>query len=272
MIEDLRDSLFKLDELPSGELRIDRSRVNRAEDWPVIPHFHEEYEIVVYHDIKARCTVNGDEVELTGGQVIFFPPYTMHHLIVDKGVADYTVLQFSSRLAQEIFGAAWCIEQSFRRTYSPGLFAQLSQLIEIYESLSSSGKTAKTLARSIILWLFEQEDNNTRSVGGKSRFQKLLEYLHKESIYSLNGEDAAVICGVSRPHFMNSFKQQFQITYNDFLVQRKIGQAKKILLHSERKSADIASELGFDDPSYFVKVFKKVTGMTPKKFRDSQDF
>ena len=116
-------------------------------------------------------------------------------------------------------------------------------------------------------WFIESKPQNTIEMSYNTRFHNLFKHLHDEKIYSLNAEEAATICGVTRPHFMNSFKKQFHINYNDFLIQRKMAYAKELLLNSDQNSADIALELGFEDPSYFVKVFKKVTDMTPKQFR-----
>jgi len=266
MLEDLRDSLFKVEELPGGESRIDTSRFS-AEAWPVVPHFHEQYEVVVYHDISCLCTINGEEVHLGKGQAVFFPPFTMHSFDVGAGRSEYTVIQFSRSVADELFGAEWDAEDAFVCTYSEEQFAQITDLIKVYDTLDKSSRVAQNLAHTIIYWIFDMSKETGERAGGKSRFQKLLKHLHDNKRYSLNAEDAAEICGVSRPYFMNSFKKQFQITYNDFLVRRKIAYAKNLLLNTDRKSADIAEELGFEDPSYFVKVFKKVTGITPKKFR-----
>jgi len=270
MLEDLRDSLFKVEELPGGELRIDTERFS-SEAWPVVPHFHEQYEAVVYHDIACQCTINGNEVELSGGQSVFFPPFTMHSFEVEEGRSEYTVIQFSRSVADELFGKEWQGAEAFVCTYSEVQYGQISELIKVYDTLDTSGRTAMNLARTILYWIFDLSVEIAESAGGKSRFQKLLKHLRDNEIYSLNAEEAAAICGVSRPYFMNSFKKQFQITYNDFLVRRKVAYAKDLLLNTDRKSTDIAEELGFEDPSYFAKVFKKVTGMTPKKYRTGRE-
>ncbi|MNY79168.1 HTH-type transcriptional activator Btr [compost metagenome] len=51
--------------------------------------------------------------------------------------------------------------------------------------------------------------------------------------------------------------------------ERIILEAKRLLLHSELNVNQIADKIGFEDPSYFVKYFKKYTSQSPVSFRNS---
>lgn len=53
------------------------------------------------------------------------------------------------------------------------------------------------------------------------------------------------------------------------IQERIILEAKRLLLHSELNVNQIGYRLGFDDPSYFVKYFKKYTHQSPSEFRKS---
>ena len=64
------------------------------------------------------------------------------------------------------------------------------------------------------------------------------------------------------------FKKAMHTGFNDYLTERRVECAKAALLAEPKKNIrDIASSLGFRDESYFIKVFKKVTGLTPNSFR-----
>ena len=54
----------------------------------------------------------------------------------------------------------------------------------------------------------------------------------------------------------------------EVIQERIVAEAKRALMYSGQTIQEIAFELGFDDPYYFSKVFKKVTGQAPKAFRD----
>ena len=47
-------------------------------------------------------------------------------------------------------------------------------------------------------------------------------------------------------------------------------EAKRMLLETEQKTYEISERVGYDDPSYFGRLFKKYTGFTPMEFRESR--
>ena len=65
------------------------------------------------------------------------------------------------------------------------------------------------------------------------------------------------------------FSQEIQKTFRDYLSELRINKAKEYLLQSDMKTQEIAERVGYSDAHYFSTMFKKLTGMTPTKFRDS---
>ena len=59
------------------------------------------------------------------------------------------------------------------------------------------------------------------------------------------------------------------ITAGELIRNRVIEETKKLLYSSRMSGKEIAYELGFDDPAYFSRFFKKYTGTTLKEFRDN---
>ncbi|MEM5593918.1 helix-turn-helix transcriptional regulator [Niallia circulans] len=57
------------------------------------------------------------------------------------------------------------------------------------------------------------------------------------------------------------------IPISEYIQQMKIEEAKKLMTFAEHSLSDIHALLNFTDQSYFTKVFKKYTGITPKQFR-----
>lgn len=71
-------------------------------------------------------------------------------------------------------------------------------------------------------------------------------------------------------HFSTIFSQDCGVTFIEYLTSIRVEQAKKLLKNSDMKSADIAYEVGFNDPHYFSFIFKKVTGMSPREWRNKE--
>ncbi|MBK5253745.1 MAG: helix-turn-helix domain-containing protein [Peptostreptococcaceae bacterium] len=72
---------------------------------------------------------------------------------------------------------------------------------------------------------------------------------------------------VNPSYFSSLFKHEMGISFIGYINQVKINYACHLLIESSLTIIDIALDLGFDDQSYFTKVFKKQCGITPKDYR-----
>lgn len=73
--------------------------------------------------------------------------------------------------------------------------------------------------------------------------------------------------GLSSAYFSQLFKTEKGIGLNSYITECRILQAQKMLQDGEKKIIDIALQLGFTTATYFGRVFKRSTGMTPKEYR-----
>jgi two-component system, response regulator YesN len=78
---------------------------------------------------------------------------------------------------------------------------------------------------------------------------------------------AAREAGMSPSHFSRIFKKVLGLSYQDYLNDQRITEAKNLLRTSARSVTEIADSLGFADPTGFGRIFKKLTGHTPSAFR-----
>ncbi|MCJ8012123.1 response regulator transcription factor [Paenibacillus sp. KQZ6P-2] len=70
------------------------------------------------------------------------------------------------------------------------------------------------------------------------------------------------------PNYLGQlFQQEVGASFSDYLNQYRIEKATQLLLYTDRKTADIASSVGYTDSSYFYKQFKKYTGVSPTETR-----
>jgi AraC-like DNA-binding protein len=79
-------------------------------------------------------------------------------------------------------------------------------------------------------------------------------------------DELAEAAHVSKFHFQRKFKKDYGLTIGQLKLQEKTTKAKD-LLQNGRLSTDVAYELGFFDQSHFIKYFKKMWAITPKKFK-----
>ncbi len=72
---------------------------------------------------------------------------------------------------------------------------------------------------------------------------------------------------LSPSYFSRIFKEETQRTFVVFLNEVRIAHSKKLLRDKTIKLVDIAAMVGFEDQSYFTKVFKKQQAVTPLQYR-----
>jgi AraC-like DNA-binding protein len=73
---------------------------------------------------------------------------------------------------------------------------------------------------------------------------------------------------ISEKHLNDICNRHFNSGLKKILKDRLMQEARKLLLSSELSVSEISYKLNFEDNSYFNKVFKHETGITPKNFRD----
>ena len=96
---------------------------------------------------------------------------------------------------------------------------------------------------------------------------KVKEYMIVNHARKLSLEEAAALVGYSPAYFSRIFKDEMGISFKEALNGIRIEKSKNLLLSSTASIAEICSMAGFNDQSYYCKVFKKLTGVTPDRFR-----
>ena len=97
--------------------------------------------------------------------------------------------------------------------------------------------------------------------------KKATDYIHTHISEKITLASLAQTAGVSPPYLSLLFKQVTGDSFHDYLNKVRIDEAKRLLTGTEYPLAEIAVACGFNDQSYFCKVFKKYTGLPPVKYR-----
>ena len=96
------------------------------------------------------------------------------------------------------------------------------------------------------------------------------EYIEKNFQENINLNKISNYVSLSKNYFCNIFKKETGITIWDYLIRIRMEEAKKMLLETGQKTYEVSERVGYEDPSYFGRLFKKYTGFTPIEFRDNK--
>lgn len=75
------------------------------------------------------------------------------------------------------------------------------------------------------------------------------------------------IFGVNAKHVSQLFREEFGVKFSDYVIQVRVENAKRLLRESEQPVQDVAAKVGYMLPFSFIRVFKKVVGVTPGDYR-----
>lgn len=124
------------------------------------------------------------------------------------------------------------------------------------------------LVESIIIKVMQFREKKTENKYW-STIIKAKEYIdnnYANPNISLNSVAAYV--NISSSHFSTIFSQETGENFIEYLTKVRMKKAMSLLKMTSQKSAEIAYNVGYNDPHYFSYLFKKITGMTPKEYRN----
>ena len=124
--------------------------------------------------------------------------------------------------------------------------------------------------------LFDQEfekENNIYGIAMAKLNEKMLydpkEYVENNYIYDITMQEAAEEMGYSDAYFSKLFKQYFNQNFTAYLTEYRIKKAKELLGNTNNSIKDISRMVGYTDSNYFAKIFKRIVGEIPSKYREN---
>ncbi|WP_114971203.1 helix-turn-helix domain-containing protein [Rhodoferax ferrireducens] len=260
---------------------------SRLYHWEIEPHVHHGlYQVLWVQQGGAEVVLDEWREEVQGPTAIVVPPGVVHGFRFAPDT-DGMVLTLSARFLVE--GEFQSVGEAFRALFSaPGVLCFTPQegpaarLDALFRELSAEfvlpgaaeSPVAGWLARAVV-WRLAQSSAQGRQVQGKRahrhqalliRFQLLVEQ-HFLEHWPL--ERYASHLGLSTPRLNRLVRAERGRSALELVHERLTREACRRLVYIAAPAANLAIELGFDDPAYFSRFFKRRTGMSPHRYRQA---
>lgn len=98
--------------------------------------------------------------------------------------------------------------------------------------------------------------------------KKSLQFIETNYHRKITISEIAENIGLNKNYFSTFFKDNMGISPQEYLVNFRINKACELMSNEELTISDISRSVGYDDPLGFSKIFKKVKGISPKRYRD----
>ncbi len=255
--------------------------------------WHDRLELFLPLDGPVRFRMGDQEVSLARGDLLVVDNFKLHHVVDFPGFDtrvivisflpkfvytlgspshDYAfLLPFYSELERRphvlrskdaTTGLAHGAMASLLECYFDGSKRPFYEagckafLLELLYHLATHFRASEGLKREFI-----------RQQQRALRFKKLFEHINARPAEKLSVTAAAGLTGMNAPQFMKTFKRVAGMTLIAYLNHVRLANAARLLRETDRSIADVASEAGFSDQSYFDRRFKRAFGCTPREFR-----
>ena len=276
-IEDInfRDEAFPLIIGPSRTSSVSKNgSVNQA--------IHEVIEIKCFYEGESTLLIGNETVHAKAGDIIVINPYEFHTTVdygkEDKGKyhlfmmgVDFFVGARAGGLDLRhlIFGKRTVFKTKF--SDSPQMYQLLIKAVEEYEAeeptsqLAIFGIMAQVFA---YLLKFGTRDDNASPTKDVSHCYAIIEpalrIIRDEYATSFDVDKLASECKISKFHFCRLFKEAMGMSAIQYLNNYRLKIADTLLSNTDKSISEIAALCGFEDTSYFCKLYKRLYGKTPK--------
>lgn len=247
----------------------------------MVDHWHAECEIIRILDGKLLLTLDGKQYAGEKGDIFFVSEGVLHGgipencsyecLVFDlQTVMGETIVgrqnlaallngsvQVLNRLTPDIPRVAGTVDRLFRAMGAKNEGRQLLVLGSLYEFFGIIAENG----------CFERQSVTTAAGARRvSQFKNVLTLIKIRYHEALTLDEMAACTNMNKKYFCRYFKSMTQKTPVEYLNYYRIECACEQMINSDMKISEIALGCGFNDISYFIKVFKRYKGVSPLQY------
>jgi len=249
------------------------------------PHRHDFFEVLFLMKGSGFHVIDGNNYEIKPPCVFFMSPGQAHKLELSHDIegyififtADFYLLNRSNPNSLIEFPFFYTIHQD-----NPPLILENEKDVYFLESLfrqgiseiSGSAQSPTEMLRSILDLIlttcasrYQFNENLLNKGKGQILVKRFFHLLEENHLKNLSRNDYAGMIGITPNHLTQTVKVLTGKTSSQIIKSKQLLEIKRLLVHTNLSVSEIASQLNFEDQSYFTKFFKRETGQTPLQYR-----
>jgi len=244
----------------------------------IVPiHYAKTLEIAVCENLIGTFTINNKTYELeNNNQAFVVTPYVLHSSRIKPCAGTEYIIKFDL----EVLGNF--VDISNLLAYDNQRIEQLNErcryfdeVLEITKELIEHDDNFIVCIRLLISLVDVLRRNMQQFVAAEkpgymlqnAKLRDVIQWTEKNYANKITIEDAARNVGYSKSYFCTYFKRLAGKSYIDYLNHVRIYNACRMLKAGESVNK-VCERVGFESNSYFIRLFKKIQGLTPKQYRE----
>ena len=271
---------------------VSREKLSQYEHGSFLWHWHPEIEFTLVIKGKMLYKINNESFLICQGQALLGNSSTLHAgYMIENQDCEYFSITFEPKLIYGYDNSNVYIKyvKPIIQNYSLSaihfnLSAQWhTQIICILQDiivLDSKKKTAyelDILSRLAHFWRILFLNNENTSMIAQSdknnydRIRKIISYIEENYAAPMTLEQISQSIHICRSECSRVFKKYMNLSLFEFIAQYRIEKSIDYLVHTTYSITEIANLVGYSDSNYYAKVFRKMKGCSPTKYRHIKD-
>lgn len=201
------------------------------------------------------------------GSLIFVPKGVSFTSRTISGSSFYLAIDFNADFKQTPQPALYSLDKFYETDFVTNKFADMWNLGTQADKYQCMSLFYSLLAHICSIEIASEPENSKYKI-----IDPAVEYL-KEHIFDskLTTEKLHRMCGISNTYFRQVFTEKFGTTPKSYILSKRLSHAKTIITSGDYNSiGDVSFAVGFNDPLYFSKVFKKIYGISPSNINEEK--
>ncbi|MDF0729595.1 helix-turn-helix domain-containing protein [Pseudomonas entomophila] len=252
---------------------------SRLHHWEIKPHRHAElFQLLYVQRGQAQVEIEGRRSEIREAAIQVVPPLTVHGFRFSADIQGH-VLTFGAALVADleqrlgaplgVLTAPACYPLGKERRHLHGLVETLQQ--EYQGNAPGRAAMLQALVTALMVWISRRQqlgqaprnrDERDRQLLG--RYLRLVEAHYRQH---LSVEDFAARLGITSLQLNQLCRELTGQTALQVVHQRLLLEARRSLVYTRMSIGQLSDSLGFSDPTYFARFFKRLSGVTPNGYR-----
>ena len=246
-------------------------------------HVHKAVELLYVKNGSYTVLLDGVEHEIEKGDLVLFCSNAIHHVFTKNlpeneyyviKISPAFFLQFSTQEEGTEYVMRFAINRKenkniWKREELDGtpLLSVLQSLIAEHEGQKYASQVAIKLKIMELLVEILRNDSSTDTTVQHNPTAALIYntmiYVRGHYADDMDERELARDLGMSYSYFSRSFRRVTGMTFKQYLNRTRVNQAEKLLCRGNASVSEIATKCGYNSISYFINVYKSITGKTP---------
>jgi AraC-like DNA-binding protein len=251
-------------------------------------HWHPDLEISYKIEGSATYIINGYHELVEAGDLIIINPKQVHQAIVTSEAplkSEVIIMNYNFIKSQmmdivnedviiPLIKTKYLFHNVIKDKEVISLFHEIRN--ELLQKTVRYQLRVKKLMFALIDMLFEKglyHENKAykrkNEIDSNDTTRHVIELIHSKYNTQITLDKIANSVQVSKFHLCKLFKSTTGTTINTYLNNYRISQSTQLLKDTKKNVTEIAYDVGFNNPSYFIKKFKEIKGITPNQYKNT---